>query len=59
MPKVVTTETVGQPHWKVQNSWGSWWGQDGFVLMDQQGGKGVCGMNSIIFFVQPDLSAYV
>lgn len=59
VPVITTTETVGVPHWKVQNSWGSWWGQDGFVLMEQQGGKGVCGMNQIIFWVQPDLNAYI
>lgn len=34
VPKVVTTQTIGQPYWKVQNSWGDWWGQDGFVLLD-------------------------
>ena len=32
--------------WKVQNSWGSWWGDNGFVRLNiDKNGIGVCGMN--------------
>lgn len=23
-------------YWKIQNSWGRWWGDDGFILFDMQ-----------------------
>ena len=55
----VTEFAESEVYWKIQNSWGPWWGEDGFMRIDQQGGKGVCGMNQIIFWVQPDLDAYV
>ena len=31
--------------WKVQNSWGTAWGNNGFFYIDIQAGAGVCGMN--------------
>lgn len=32
-------------YWKVQNSWGSWWGDNGFVRFNiDESGSGVCGM---------------
>jgi len=32
-------------YFKVQNSWGSWWGDDGFVRFNiDEDGDGVCGM---------------
>ena len=32
-------------YWKIQNSWGSWWGDEGFVRFEiAEDGDGVCGM---------------
>jgi KDEL-tailed cysteine endopeptidase len=32
-------------YWKIQNSWGSWWGDEGFIRIDiEEDGDGVCGM---------------
>ena len=34
-------------YWKVQNSWGTSWGDQGFILLEiTSEGSGVCGMNS-------------
>ncbi len=40
-------------YWKVQNSWGKWWGDDGFVrfAIDTEG-TGVCGMYQYAEFVE-------
>ena len=35
-------------YWKIQNSWGTDWGDQGFVLFEISEGDGVCGMNSYI-----------
>lgn len=35
-------------YWKIQNSWGTGWGDDGFILFEIADGEGVCGMNSYI-----------
>lgn len=32
-------------YWKIQNSWGNWWGDEGFIRIDiEEDGDGVCGM---------------
>lgn len=32
-------------YWKIQNSWGSWWGDGGFIRFNiDMEGDGVCGM---------------
>lgn len=38
-------------YWKVQNSWGSSWGDQGFIRIDIQDGDGVCGINNVVEFV--------
>ena len=46
-----TTEdqTVTSPgYWTIQNSWGSNWGEAGFIKIQAQDGYGVCGINSYV-----------
>lgn len=40
-----TTGFVRTAVWTAQNSWGSDWGENGFVRIEAQNGEGVCGMN--------------
>jgi len=35
----------GEKFWKVQNSWGTSWGDDGFIYMSVEDGNGTCGIN--------------
>eukprot|EP00354_Favella_ehrenbergii_P001060 CAMPEP_0170470726 /NCGR_PEP_ID=MMETSP0123-20130129/13104_1 /TAXON_ID=182087 /ORGANISM="Favella ehrenbergii, Strain Fehren 1" /LENGTH=118 /DNA_ID=CAMNT_0010737979 /DNA_START=904 /DNA_END=1259 /DNA_ORIENTATION=+ len=35
-------------YWKALNSWGTNWGNDGFVKIAVRGGSGVCAMNRYI-----------
>ena len=48
--EVVIDEGMG--YWKLQNSWGAGWGQDGFIFMEAAGGDGVCNMNSELRYVE-------
>jgi len=32
-------------YWKIQNSWGKNWGDNGFIKFEIQDGNGVCGIN--------------
>jgi len=40
----------GGNYWKVKNSWGTWWGMEGYVLMCKDcganGNEGQCGINT-------------
>jgi len=38
-------------YWKVQNSWSTGYGDNGFVLFDMQEGDGVCGINNYVEYV--------
>ncbi|CAG9325970.1 unnamed protein product [Blepharisma stoltei] len=33
------------PYWIVRNSWGSWWGENGYIRIAISGGNGICGVN--------------
>jgi len=39
-------------YWKIQNSWGTGWGDNGFILFEIADGDGVCGMNKYIEFAE-------
>lgn len=43
VPEVV--DTVEEPYFLLQNSWGPSWGENGFMRIAVTGGRGVCGMN--------------
>ena len=45
-------------YWKVQNSWGTGWGDEGFAKIAITGGSGVCGMNSYLQYVDWTDDAY-
>ena len=32
-------------YWKLQNSWGWWWGDKGFIKIKIEDGEGVCRIN--------------
>ena len=50
-----TIDSAGDAnYWKVQNSWGTGWGDQGFIKMEISGGKGTCGMNSYSDWVEFD-----
>merc|ERR1719361_386732 len=35
-------------YWKVQNSWGTNWGDNGFIRIAIESGDGVCGINKVV-----------
>jgi len=45
-------QSSNQNYWKVQNSWGTGWGDDGFILIEIVGGDGVCGINKVVEWVE-------
>jgi len=46
-----TNPNIGGPYWRVRNSWGASWGNDGFINMTQNGGyNGMCGINSQVTY---------
>ena len=40
-------EAGNLPYWLVQNSWGNWWGDQGFIKLAVEDGEGVSGMNIV------------
>lgn len=46
-------DTAGHDkYWKIQNSWGTGWGDAGFVRVAIEAGDGVCGVNSVVEWVE-------
>ena len=40
----------GTPYFLVRNSWGSSWGDAGYVKIAQADGKGACGINQMVYY---------
>merc|ERR1712013_492973 len=47
-------EILGQKYWLVKNSWSTYWGNDGYVLMSQKDNN--CGVATAATYVIPDMS---
>lgn len=39
-----STTTGDVSYWIIQNSWGTWWGEDGFVRYAVEDGMGICDL---------------
>ena len=49
---VVVGYSEGSNYWKIQNSWGTGWGDQGFILFEITSGLGVCAMNRYVWWAQ-------
>ena len=47
-------QIAGQKYWLVKNSWSTYWGNNGYVLMSQKDNN--CGVATSPTFAVPDMS---
>ena len=40
----------GLDYWLVLNSWGTGWGDDGYVKIGMADGDGICGINQVVYY---------
>jgi len=44
------TDPTAGGYYLVRNSWGTSWGDQGYVKIGQAGGAGICGINQYVAF---------
>ena len=49
---VALEESGDEPYWLVQNSWGSLWGEQGFIRLAVEDGIGVSGINTVAEYLE-------